>query len=312
MRFAAALPGFMSGVLSTEYTSKIDSQDLEFLAKNLELSYDAQVESGSLALESFGITSLKNDAYFLFSGLTQSNILGSSMMDVLAKYENTWLSLTEKDMDKALEGMTSDEILSYQISEVLSRWTLEDVQGYLTKYPLFTQTGDLGMSGGLQGYAVVPNNDNIIALFDELYTEFTGKKMDEDTKKVFREDIVRYNITGNFYFDPKNPETMNLALTVSPQNEEKITLNWDQSPDKFHMELASGVSSLTFDINNPSDNEKSVSLVLGQDGSELGRLSATMKYRDKSLSNLDMTVSAPAQGVTMTIKHQNNADGTFA
>jgi hypothetical protein len=190
MRVAAALPGFMSGILSTEYTSKIDSQDIEFLAKNLELSYDAQVESGSLSLESFGITSLKNDAYFLFSGLTQSNILGSSMMDILAKYDSTWLSLTEKDMDKALEGMSEDEILSYKISEALSQWTLEDIEGYLVKYPLFTQTEDLGMSGELQTFSVVPNTANIIALFDDVTLDLTGEKMTEEFRKTLMDTLT--------------------------------------------------------------------------------------------------------------------------
>lgn len=118
MRFSAAVPGYMSGVLSADYSSKVDGKNIEFTAKNLLLGYEAFIGSGSVSLDTFGITSHRGDAYFLMRGLTEHNMLSPAMMSVFQKYENTWLSLTRKDVRDSMSGSsTTQDAQIYQISE---------------------------------------------------------------------------------------------------------------------------------------------------------------------------------------------------
>ncbi len=65
MRFSAAVPGYMSGVLSTDYSTKVDGRNIEFTAKNLLLGYEAFIASGSVSFDTLGITTHAGDAYFL-------------------------------------------------------------------------------------------------------------------------------------------------------------------------------------------------------------------------------------------------------
>lgn len=55
-------------------------------------------------------------------------MLSPTMMDVLKKYDNVWLSLTQEDIQKNLAGASTEDILSYQISESLSSLTLEEIE----------------------------------------------------------------------------------------------------------------------------------------------------------------------------------------
>lgn len=57
----------MSGVLSTDYSSSVDGKNMSFTAKNLLLAYEALIASGSVSMDTFGITSHAGDAYFLLA-----------------------------------------------------------------------------------------------------------------------------------------------------------------------------------------------------------------------------------------------------
>lgn len=118
----------MSGVLSTDYSSKVDGRNIEFTAKNLLVAYEALIASGSVSLESFGITSHAGDVYFLMNHLREYNMLSPAMLAVFQKYDNTWFSLTKKDLQDSLSGGTTQDILSYQLSENLSTLSIDEIK----------------------------------------------------------------------------------------------------------------------------------------------------------------------------------------
>ncbi len=117
MKFMASMPGYASGILSADYTSKVDGRDLEFSAHKLLLGYEAFIASGSVSLDTFNITSKAGDTYFLMKDLKEHNMLSPLMMRVFERYNNTWLSLVKADMEQSLSGSTVQDMFSYKISE---------------------------------------------------------------------------------------------------------------------------------------------------------------------------------------------------
>lgn len=138
-----SVPGVMSGVLSSEYTSKVDGKNVEFMARNLMMAYEALIASGSVNLDTLGITTHEGDTYFRYENFRQSNMLSPDMFDIFGRYDKQWLSLTKKEVSDSFSGASTDDILSYRLSENLSSLTLDEVDEFLTKYPVLKETKDL-------------------------------------------------------------------------------------------------------------------------------------------------------------------------
>lgn len=244
-RMAASVPGFMSGVLSTDYTSRVDGKNVEFLAKNLLLSYEALIASGSISLDTFSITSHEGDAYFLMKDLKQSNMLSSAMVDIFQKYNNVWLSLTKKDIQDSFSGASADDALSYKISESLSTLTLEEIEGYLVKYPILQETKDIGMSGSIHSYEVMLHSPNIVSLVDELSLRLTGSGLPDDAKKEISENLASLQGTGVVSYEPKNPKYFDIVLHLTPAQGESTQIAFHQDEKHFALTATTGVNAFT-------------------------------------------------------------------
>lgn len=311
MKMIASVPGFMSGVLSGDYSSKVDGKNVEFTARNLLLSYEALIASGSISLDTLGITSSEGDAYFLMKDLKQSNMLSEAMMGVIQKYNNVWLALTKEDMKNSFSGATESDALSYKISESLSSLTLEEIEGYLAKYPVLQQTKDLGMSGSIQSYEVMLNTPNIVSLADTVTTRLTGSGMDDESKKTLSEDLASLQGTGVVSYDPKNPKYFDMQLAITTKKGESTRIALHQDIDAFSLITTTGVNALSILTEKTKTGDRNLTVSMSQDGTEVGKLIATLKYDGDRLAEITTTLSSPAQGFTVTMNHKNAKDGSF-
>lgn len=245
MRFSAAVPGYMSGVLSADYSTKVDGRNVEFTAKNLLIGYEAFIASGSVSLDTLGITSHAGDAYLLMKGLEQHNMLSPAMIGVFQKYENTWLSLTKKDVRDSMSGSNNaQDAEMYRISEGLSTLTLDDVRDSLRKYPIFQSTGDLGMSGSYHVYAVRLDATAIVALVDTLSERITGSGMSPDARASLSKELSTLESSGTIAYDQKQPKYLALDMTLTPKSGEAIHLKLLQSEKESSLLIATGKNEL--------------------------------------------------------------------
>lgn len=310
-KIAASIPGFMNGVLSGDYSSKVDGKNVEFTARNLLLSYEALIASGSISLDTLGITSHEGDAYFLLKDLKQSNMLSDAMMGVIQKYNNVWLALTKEDMKDSFSGATATDALSYKISESLSSLTLEEIEGYLVKYPVLQETKDLGMSGTIQSYEVMINTPNIVSLVDVFSNRLTGSGMTDEEKKTLSEDLASLQGTGVVSYNPKNPKYFDMQLAVTAKQGESTKIALHQDIDAFSLVATTGVNAVSISSEKSPTGDKNLTLSMSQDGTEVGKLIAVLKYDEKRLAEMTVTLSSPAQGFTVTMNHKNAKDGSF-
>lgn len=113
--------------------------------------------------------------YVKYDGIEGAAMLEERMQEVLGKYNNVWLALTEKNLLDTLSGSSEEDIIAYQMSQALSKLKIEDAEMYLTKYPLWKETKPLGTENGLMKYEVELSKENIIALANEFSEKSTGK-----------------------------------------------------------------------------------------------------------------------------------------
>jgi hypothetical protein len=85
------------------------------------------------------------DVFFRYNELQNKGLIDASANPVLEKYKNTWLALTQAELESTLTGATEDEVLSYKISQSIASMTLSDVENYLKKYPLWKEKANLGI-----------------------------------------------------------------------------------------------------------------------------------------------------------------------
>ena len=239
MKFDASVPGYASGILSADYTSKVDGRDLEFSAHNLLLGYEAFIASGSVSLDTFNITSRAGDTYFLMKDLKEHNMLSPLMSGVFQKYNNTWLALTRVDVEKSLSGSTVKNMLSYKFSEELSSLTSDELKNLLVKYPVFQQTQDLGMSGSFHAYAVMLNAPNIVSLVDALSTRLTGSGLALDERESFSKELSSLASSGMVLYDPKNPKYVSLSINIVAKEGGEAQIILHEDKDHFSLSISS-------------------------------------------------------------------------
>jgi hypothetical protein len=258
MKFSGSVPGVASGVLSTDYTSKVDGKNIEFQAKNLLLAYEALIASGSVSLDGLGIISHAGDTFFRLDGLRQTNMLSPMMVAVFEQYNQKWLSLTKEDMQNALSGASTEDVLSYQISESLSSLTLTEIEEYLVEYPILQETKDLGMSGSLHMYEVMLDTPSITTLVDTLSERITGSGLTTDEREALSKTLSSIQSSGVIGFDPKDASVITLQLSLTPPDSETLQLSLNNDKKSSTFTVMTGVNSISFSTEKTDDGRNTV------------------------------------------------------
>lgn len=79
-------------------------------------------------MKEFAVVTNVSDVFFRYDDLKSFGLIPTEANAIIEKYKNTWLMLTEAELESSLSGSTEDEILSYQISQALASMTLADIE----------------------------------------------------------------------------------------------------------------------------------------------------------------------------------------
>lgn len=155
LKASVQVPVLLSGALSLDYNAKLYERDGYITAKNVQFDYESLVSSGSVGLGELSLISKLGDTFFRFQDFRDGGVLPEDIRKVFDTYNNTWLSWTREDARKSLSGtLTPEEEMTLTVTENISKITLENIEQYLTKNPLWQPTADLGMSGALHLWSI--------------------------------------------------------------------------------------------------------------------------------------------------------------
>lgn len=279
--------------MNTNYSLNSQDRDVSLSLEKISALYTSILSSGSLAADEVSLISKTGDAFVKTANVTSENLLPPEMLTILKKYDGKWLSYTAEDRKKELSGATDEEVAQFQVGEMLSKMTLDDIQNYLTKYPIWKQTADLGMSGSLHSYSVALNTQNIIALVDDFTQKATGKALGDDAKTNLSNDLSGIHITGTMSFDPSESRTADFVgnIAASGSAEKMADFELHEKPNAFAMTTNSDGN--TFLLNLVSD-EKTTTLnsSLSQSGSDIGKLNVTIQKDGDRIPRIDSTLTA--------------------
>jgi DNA primase large subunit len=136
------------------------------------------------------------DVFLRYEGLESVGLIDEAVGQVFEKYKDTWLALKQADIENSLSGSSEEDIMSYKLSQAITRMTLTDVEKYLTKYPVLKEQKDLGMSGSLHMYEVTLAKENMLSMMEEFMREATKKDMTATDRKSLEDSLAEINILG--------------------------------------------------------------------------------------------------------------------
>jgi hypothetical protein len=216
------------------------------------------------------------DVFLRYEGLVDAGLIDASVGEILKKYQNTWLALSQNDITKSLSGSSEDEIVSYKVSQALTRMTLSDIEVYLTKYPLLKEQKDLGMSGALHMYEISLAKENILALVDAFTKKATDKNMSTQARKDLEENLANINISGIMGLDPKDDAHMSFDGTIVSGSGDAVSIRMMGSKEKSLFSL--GASGNTMNLSNIKTTDGyEFSMTIIQEATEVGRMEGKIK-----------------------------------
>ena len=310
IRMLADVPMILSGAISTTYDAKVRWQDVEINFMNPKASYATFLASGSLVAKEIAMITSGGDAFFRYEDLKEIWLMDEAIVTVIEKYKNTWLSLKKDEMSDTLSGASEEDILAYKLSQKLSSLTLSDIERYLVKYPLWKEQKDLGMNGSLHNYEVTLAKENIIAMMWEFTREATGKDMSQEAKKDLETSLADLSVVGTLGLDSADKKRMVFDGTLVSGSGTPMRLMLDESKDSTLISFSSSGNALNIS-NKKTETWYVSSAIFVEGGEEMARLESTIKKDGKRVNSINMTLTAPTQGITVTLEHLSNADGTF-
>jgi hypothetical protein len=294
MSLMVDIPSIMSGAISTSYDAKVAGQGLDMIFSNLSARYETFLASGSLIAKEIAMITSGGDAYFRYDGLVESGLMDEGVRAIFEKYKNTWLALSQSDMDASLSGSIEQEIIASKLSQAISRMSLADIEKYLTKYPILKEQKDLGMSGSLHSYEVILANENIMNMFSAFIAEATEKDMSPEDKKGLEKSLKDISLSGIISFDASDAKRMIFDGKVRSGESEDMIVRVDESLDSTLLSLGSSGSAINIS-NKKTPDGYDFSLSMIQESEEAARIDGKIKKDGKRISMINMTLSAPAQ-----------------
>jgi hypothetical protein len=304
------IPILMSGSFKSNYDVKINNTDMSVLLENLKLNFESPINSGSVSAKRLGITSITGDLYLLMDEFIDVGLFPSEARAIFTKYNNKWLSYTQKDMDATLSGASAEDIMVSTVAKNISKMGMKDLESYLTSYPIWKSTGDLGMSGSLQRFSIDLDRESIIALVKKVTLDISGSGMTGEAEADLKNSLDVLSFSGVLAFDPKKSDIMDMTLDISQSGVLLGNIALSTSPVRTEMKFSSiqDKTNIIFTLTK-SDDRSDVNLLLMQDDVEIGRLVGYVIREKWSLS--EISLDATAQWITLGMKHTVKKDGNF-
>ncbi len=304
------IPVLISGSFMSQYDMKINNTDMSVLLENMKLNFESPINSGSISAKKLGITSITWDLYLLMDEFTDVWLFPAEARSIFSKYNNKWLSYTQKDMDATLSGASSEDIMISKVAKNISKMGLKDVESYLTSYPMWKSTADLGMSGSLHAFAVDLDRASIVALMKKATLDISGSGMTQEAEADLKESLDILTFSGVLSFDPKNSDIMDLKLDIYQSGVllGNITLYTSPLRTEIVFNSLQDKTNIVFTLTK-NDKRSDVKLLLTQAGVEMGQMVGYIIREDDSLS--EVSLDATAQWITVWLKHTMKKDGNF-
>lgn len=307
---AFSVPNIMSGALSTEYVSQVQGHDASVVFTKPHAGYEMILGTGSFEADEVALLSKAGDTFFRLSGLKPTELIDTEVQKVLQKYDKVWLSLSAKDIESSFSGASQNDLMSYQISRAISTMTLADLESYMTQYPIWKNTKDLGVSGDIHSYAVEVNQENILAMTDAFVKKATGKPLDESTRKDITNSLTQIHVDGTMSFDVahKDVATFSGTITASGSTGTLATFLIKETKDALSFSSDAGGKTVVLDLAK-SPEKNTISFIAKENNAELLNLSGSITKDGSKVDSINMTLSA--QWMTAELIHKNNKDGSF-
>ncbi len=298
-----SVPGILSGSLSSDYVGLIDGRNSESFFKNVKLLFSSLISSGSLTADELGVVSHNGESYVSFKNIVDVGMMGDDVKQVLKKYEGTWLNM----MAKSEGEMSPEELMGYNIGKNLVTKSLDDIEKYITDYPIWKETADLGMSGSVHYWAVEIHRENIVSLLKKVTLDLSGSGLTNENVADLEKSLGLLSFSGKLGFDPSNPKVSLLEGTVTAsgklvadviisKNENGGTVQLSNSVEKTNILLSYG----------KKENKYAVDLSVKQNDVEMGKVNAYVEKMDGKFKELSLEASA--QGMTVSLKHTVDGD----
>lgn len=309
LKWAVEIPVLLSWAFSSDYTLGAFDKDGIVSLENMKGVFESIVNTSTFEAKKMSLMTIGGDLYVLYDTI-KTSLLPPEAMTVFDKYNNTWLSYTEADMNAAFSWDTMEDELSRIISQNISDMTLDDVRTYLTEYPILKEETMLSASGTKQAYEVSLDKDKLVELIAKVQSDLTDKSLSDTDLQWLKDGIAGISLTGTVVFDTENTQFIDLNLAFSNLGSPVtlISLSTDTDKQMFSVESLEMQTKAVLSANQTPEN-KTCNIVLSQAGTEMANMTINIALKDKKLQKL--TLDLMAQGVSVSLEHARTSDTAF-
>lgn len=251
---ALSIPVILSGSFASAYTLKNDGRDISFDMQKALLQYDGISGSGLLALDELGLISQAGDIYVNYKNLKDIGFLTTDMREVFTRFEGKWLSWTQAEAQSDITDPT--EIEAMKLAENISKLDRKQITKYLTVYPIWKSTADLGMSGALHMYSVELDSENVLSMMNAIRTDLLETGFTPDELTALREQLALIRLTGTLGFHTTDADITQSLISFGSAEEGTLgTLSMDTTPTakKIIITDISGGTQMVLDMTEIDD-----------------------------------------------------------
>lgn len=304
-----SVPVLLSGSLMTEYNVQSDGRNASLTATDGKLQYDGLAGSGSLSFDKLGLISEAGNLHVLYKNLQDAGLSTPEMREVFKKFDGTWLSWTREEARASITDPA--ELQAMNMLENLAKVDKEQIEKYLTEYPVWKSTEDMGMSGALHMYKVELDREKVLSLMNVVKTDLTGSGFSTEEQSTLRDQLALVGLSGTMWFHSDSTDVTDTQLSLTDGSGTILgTLAAQTEKGKTHMVLTSVQEDIAFDYTyTDGESRDDMVLTVAQAGTELAKMVGYIESKDGKFRELSLDITA--QGVTVTLKHTQQDDGTF-
>lgn len=299
---ALNVPGIFSWSISSNYDGLIDGRNSESYFRNIRALFASLVSSGSISADEVGIISHNSESFLSFKNINDEGVIPTAVKSIIKKYEGRWLNI----MGKANTDMSNEELIGYNIGKNIFMKSLTDIEKYITDYPIWKDTADLGMSGSLHIWSVDLDRTNIVALAKKLSLDLAGTWLTDEYTKTLEKNLASVSFSWKLGFDPSNPKVSLLQGTLSVAGKliAELTVSKGDNNGMIHIENTTEKAALNINYGK-KDGKYTFDAIVKQSDIEKGKLTGYIEQKDDKFHE----ISFEATSQWMTVKMQHTVEG---
>jgi len=200
--------------------------------------------------------------------------------------------------------MSPEERVGYEVGRNLFTLSADDVEKYMTKYPIITSTAGATASGDTLVFPVELNHKNVTDLTSALARDLANTGMTFDPK-----EIQATTLTGTIAFKKGNPRFMEANLTMAQSGTVAGTVHTVRDEGVFNLGFKSPDATRAVDMQwkKVDANTSTLNAEATEGGQSLGTLTATIKTANKKITSIDAKLAS--QGMEITLTHTQDDKG---